>query len=84
MSQTVAIIFAILVTIIMPVIYWFGVIKATKNLKETGVWKPFVKMAWFVDILLIPFGIIAILTTWAYALQIPELVSWVGINVKPL
>lgn len=84
MSQVVAIIFAILVTIIMPVIYWFGVIKATKNLKETGVWKPFVKMAWFVDILLIPFGIIAILTTWAYALQIPELVLWAGINVKPL
>ena len=84
MSQVVAIIFAILVTIIMPVIYWFGVIKSTKNLKKTGVWKPFVKMAWFVDAILIPFGIIAILTTWAYALQIPELVSWAGISVKSL
>lgn len=84
MGQLTAIIFAIVITIIIPVTYWFGVIKATKNLKKTGVWKPFVNMAWFVDILIIPFGIIAILSVWAYALQIPELVSWAGISTKPL
>ena len=84
MGQVTAIILAIAITIIMPVIYWLGVIKSTKNLKKTGVWKPFVNMAWFVDVILIPFGIIAILSVWAYALQIPELVSWAGISVKPL
>lgn len=82
MGQVTAIIFAIVITIIMPAIYWFGVIDSTKTLKKTGVWKPFVNMAWFVDIILIPFGIIAILSMWAYALQIPELVSWAGISVK--
>ena len=84
MEQVIAIILAIVITIIIPVIYWFGVIDSTKTLKEIGVWKPFVNMAWFVDAIIIPFGIIAILSIWAYALQIPELVSWAGISVKPL
>lgn len=84
MEQVTAIILAIVITIIIPVIYWFGVIDSTKTLKEIGVWKPFVNMAWFVDVIIIPFGIIAILSIWAYALQIPELVSWAGISVKSL